>query len=418
VTATPVSTPARRSIRAATAAVYAAFIVSGIAFASWAARIPQLRDELHLDPSALGLVLLSVSAGCVTALPLSGPLVVRFGSRRTVAVAGVMFGAGLATVAAGSRAGVAPVVVGLVVLGLATGAWDVAMNLQGTTLERHLGRSIMSRFHAGFSVGSVAGALIGAVMVALGVPVWAHLAAVAVLVAVAVPICAGRFIADRDRSGAAGRVGGTRRALASWVERRTVLIGFFVLAFTFAEGAATDWISIAAIDGHRAAAAVGTLAFAAFLTAMTLGRWFGPGLLDRFGRVRVLRALAVVGCAGVALFVLAPAVPLAVLGALLWGAGISLGFPVGMSAAADQPEFAAGRVGVISSIGYCAFLAGPPAIGFLGAHVTVLRALTVVAVLLAVVALFAGVLAPLPDRRDADRARPALPEVDAQQTGR
>jgi MFS family permease len=391
VTATATAT-ATRSVRSATAATFAGFTVSGLAFASWAARIPQLRNELRLTPAALGLVLLSVSAGCVTALPLAGPVVARFGSRRTVAVAGMLFGAGLATVAAGSRAGVAPVVVGLVVLGVATAAWDVAMNLQGTVLERHLGRSIMSRFHAGFSVGSVAGALIGAVMVALRVPVHAHLAAVAVIVAVAVPICARRFVADRDQREAAGRGKGTRRALAGWTERRTLLIGFFVLAFTLAEGAASDWIGVAAIDGHHAAAAVGTLAFAAFLAAMTIGRWFGPGLLDRYGRVRVVRALAITACGGTTLFVLAPAVPLAIVGALLWGVGISLAFPVGMSAAADEPEFAAGRVSVVSSIGYCGFLAGPPAIGFLAQHATVLRALTAVAVLLTVSTALSGVV--------------------------
>jgi MFS family permease len=127
---------------------------------------------------------------------------------------------------------------------------------------------------------------------------------------------------------------------------------------------------------------------------MTAGRWFGPALLDRYGRVQVVRALAVTGCAGAALFVFAPATPLAFLGVLLWGAGISVGFPVGVSAAAEDPEHAAGRVSVISSIGYCAFLAGPPAIGFLGTHVTVLRALVLVAALLAVAAVFSRVVAP------------------------
>src|SRR4051794_35880861 len=188
MTTTTRSAPTARAVREATAAVYTAFICSGVAFATWVSRIPQLRDQLHLDPSTLGLVLLSVSAGCVAALPLSGPVVARFGSRRTVAAAAVLFGAGLAAVAAGTLAGVVPVVLGLVVLGVATGAWDVAMNLHGTVLERHLGRSIMSRFHAAFSVGSVAGALLGSAMVALRVPVVAHLAAVAVLVPIAVPI--------------------------------------------------------------------------------------------------------------------------------------------------------------------------------------------------------------------------------------
>jgi MFS family permease len=376
--------------KAATAATFRAFVVSGLAFASWAARIPQIRDQLGLDPATLGLVLLSISAGCVAALPVSGAVVARFGSRRTVTAAAALFGAGMAIVAAGTLARVTAVVAGLVVLGVATAAWDVAMNLQGTVIERRLGRSTLSRFHAGFSVGTVLGALIGTVMVALRVPVVVHLAAVAVVVPVAVPVAARRFLAD-DR-----RATGGRRAFAAWTERRTVLIGLFALAFTLAEGAGTDWISLAAIDGHGLAAWAATLAFAAFLAAMTAGRWFGPGLLDRYGRVRVVRALTITASAGTVLFVLAPAAPLAFAGALLWGLGISLGFPVAVSAAGADPERAAGRVSVISSIGYSAFLAGPPVIGFLGAHVTVLRALLAVAAVLAAAAMCSGIVAPRP----------------------
>jgi MFS family permease len=184
--------------------------------------------------------------------------------------------------------------------------------------------------------------------------------------------------------------------LASWREPRTVLIGAFVLAFVFAEGSGNDWISVALIDGYDAPAAVGTLGFAAFLAAMTGARWVGPGLLDRYGRVWLLRALAGVGIAGVLLFVLGPALWVAFLGALLWGVGVSLGFPVGMSAAADEPAAAPARVSVVASIGYCAFLGGPPLIGYLGQNITVLRALIAVAVVLALATLVTGALRPLP----------------------
>jgi MFS family permease len=93
---------------------------------------------------------------------------------------------------------------------------------------------------------------------------------------------------------------------------------------------------------------------------------------------------------GIVLFVFGPSTPVAFVGAVLWGAGVSLGFPVGMSAGADEPAHAASRVSVIASIAYCAFLAGPPLIGFLGQQFTVLRALLTVAVLLAVAAVVAG----------------------------
>ena len=406
------STPAAPPIEAVRAGVrgtYVAFIGSGFAFASWASRIPQVRDRLHLSPAQLGLVLLCIAAGSLLALPLSGPVVHRFGSQRTVAGMAVLLAIGMATVSLGYLAGLVPVVVGLFLLGFANGAWDVAMNVQGALVERHLGRSIMSRFHAGYSLGTVVGALVGAAMVALRVPVTAHLLGVTAVILLAVPWGARAFVDDAAGMAEHHEEAGERSALAAWREPRTLLIGIFVLAFAFAEGTGNDWVSIAMIDGYGTSAAVGTLAFAVFLAAMTLGRWFGPGLLDRHGRVPVIRVLSALGIAGTLLFVFAPGTPLAFAGAVLWGLGVSLGFPVGMSAGADEPQHAAGRVSVIASIGYCAFLAGPPTVGFLGDHITVLRALTAVAVLLGLAALITAVVAPpashSPEQpRDASRA--------------
>jgi len=133
-------------------------------------------------------------------------------------------------------------------------------------------------------------------------------------------------------------------------------------------------------------------------------------MLDRYGRVPVVRTLGCVGLVGLLLFVFAPVTPLAFAGAVLWGVGISLGFPVGMSAAADDPARAAGRVSVVASIGYCAFLGGPPLVGFLGDHLSVLRALITVAVLLGVAAVTATAIrepAGAPAGRDEPAGAPA-----------
>ncbi|MET0425434.1 MAG: MFS transporter, partial [Actinoplanes sp.] len=362
--------PVQPEVRAATRAVYAAFILLGFAGSSWAARIPQVRDELGLTPSRLGLVLLGIAAGSVVALPLAGQIVGRFGSRRTVAVMAVLLAVSLGGVAIGYRYGVPTLFLALFFFGIANGAWDVAMNVQGAIVERRLGKAIMPRFHAGFSVGTVAGALVGTGMVALHVSVTVHLLLSAILVGVIVALAVQTFLPDvAETAPAETGTGGWRRTLATWRERRTLLIGLFVLAFALTEGAGIDWIGVAMIDGYGVAATTGTLAFAVFLAAMTLGRWFGPGLLDRYGRVAVVRALGVLSLAGLALFIFGPAVWVAFLGAVLWGLGASLGFPVGMSAAADDPAHAAPRVSVVASIGYCAFLGGPPVIGFLGDHV-------------------------------------------------
>ena len=397
---TSAPTPAR--VRAATHATYLAFIAAGVAFASWASRIPQVRDALSLTPASLGLVLLASAVGSVISLPLSGPVITRIGSRRTLTVMSILTAISLAGVAIGYHQGRVFVVIALFFLGIGYGSWDVAMNVQGATVERLLGRAIMSRFHAGFSIGTVAGALVGAAMVALDVPVTIHLLVVAVALGIAVPIGVRSFVPDAAAqnepvdSAAAARTTpeSHRSALSAWRERRTILIGIFVLAFAFAEGTGNDWIAIALIDGYGATAAVATLGFAVFLAAMTAGRWFGPTWLDQYGRVAVNRVLTGASLVGLALFIFGQNLALAFVGAALWGLGISLGFPVGMSAGADEPPMAAARVSVIASIGYCAFLAGPPVIGFIGEQITVLRAMIMVAAVLALALVITGSLRP------------------------
>lgn len=115
---------------------------------------------------------------------------------------------------------------------------------------------------------------------------------------------------------------------------------------------------------------------------MTLGRTVGTLALDRWGRVRVLVATILLATLGAATAVLAGSGPVAIAGVALWGVGASLGFPVGMSAAADDEERAPARVSVVAVIGYTAFLAGPPLLGMLGDRVGTLHALLVVPVLL------------------------------------
>ncbi len=376
-------------IAAAKRATYVAFVAAGFAATTWASRIPQIRDRLDLDPAELGLLLLSVAAGSVLALPTAGGVVSRLGAARVVGGCAVLVAAGLVVMGIGVGVGVAPVAVGLFLVGLGNGAWDVAMNVHGARVEQLLGRSVMPRFHAGFSFGTVGGALVGAVMVALDVGVTPHLVAVAVLLALLVPTAVRAFV-----PGAAEPADSDGRPVwAAWLEPRTLLIGVVVLAFAFAEGAGNDWVAVAAIDDYGAPATTGTLAFATFLGAMTAVRWFGTPLVDRYGRVRVVRGLCGVAVAGLLVFVFAPWTALAFVGVVLWGAGTSLGFPLGMTAAADEPDRAAGRVSVVASIGYCAFLAGPPLIGFLADEASVLKALLTVAGLLTVAALLAANLA-------------------------
>jgi fucose permease len=368
------------------------FFACGIALASWISRIPGARDSLGLGPAELGLLLLCLSAGSVAGLPSSGPVVQRLGPAAAVRTGGVLVGLGMLTVAGGVSADLVVLAgVGLVVTGFGMATWDVAQNVEAADVEQRLGRTLMPRFHAGFSIGTVAGALAGAGCARLGVGVPAQLIATAVLVSAAVVVAARWFlpvpvIAD-------GGVRTSAQTLRAWRERRTLLIGLLVLSFAFTEGVANDWLTVAFVDGHGTSDAVGALGFGVFVTAMTVSRLVGGGALERWGRPAVLRVTAGLAAAGLLLVVFGPSLPWAVAGALLWGAGAALGFPVGMSAAGDDPARAAGRVSVVASIGYTAFLAGPPLVGFLAEQAGILRSLLVVFGALALALLTAGATA-------------------------
>jgi MFS family permease len=388
-------------------ASFVAFATLGVMNASWAARIPQVKAQLGLSASQLGLVLLAIAVGSLISLPGAGPLVVRLGSRRTVRAVAFLAAAGLASVAIGARGETAAVVVGLFVMGMAAGVWDVAINVQGTVVEQRLARSLMPRFHAWFGIGTVIGAVVGLGMVAAHVSVTIDLVLVACAVPVVVWTATRGYVPDREHL--EPHEHGAARSHNAWRERRTLLIGLLVLAFALTEGSGNDWISVSMIQGHHVAPVLGTLAYGLFLAALTAGRWHGPHVLDRLGRVRTLRLLVALAVAGLLVFVLTPWTPLAFLGAALWGVGASLGFPIGMSAGADQPALAAPRVGVITSIGYVAFLGGPPLIGLVASWLGLPHALALVIVPLLPAAVIATVAAPLVRAREAEPPPTATP---------
>jgi predicted MFS family arabinose efflux permease len=364
------------SALAARNAVAAAFVLNGLSFASLFSRVPDLRAGLGLDNAGLGTLLLCGALGSVAALPSAGPLIRRTSAGTVTRAGGVLVAIGLVVVGIGATALEQVVVAGLgfLLYGVGVAVWDVAMNVEGAAVERALGRSIMPRFHAGWSLGSVTGAGAAVLATAVGLPMTVHLTVAALVVLSVVRVPAAYLPAHADA--------GKGSSLAAWRDPRTLGIGLMVLAFALTEGTANDWLALALIDGYGAPQWVGVAGFAVFVVAMSTGRIVGPVVLDRWGRVPVLRVTALLALVGLLLLVFGGHPVVAGIGIVLWGLGASLGFPVGMSAGADDPAHAAARVSVVSTIGYTAFLAGPPALGHLGDRIGTLDALLVVAVLL------------------------------------
>src|SRR5699024_11075294 len=278
---------------------------------------------------------------------------------------------------------------GLFVTTMGIGGWDVAMNLAGARAEKALGRAVMPAFHGGFSIGTVLGAATGAVAIAAGVPVPLHVMTVVGVALLAVTLLTRGFLPEEtpDGAGSAGQSPTHHSGvsfLRVWLEPRTLMVGLVVLAAALTEGAANDWLALAVVDGFEVPNDVGATGLTIFLVGMTAMRFAGTWLLDRFGRVAVLRLCTGLAIVGLAVFCLVPSMPVALAGAVLWGMGAALGFPVGMSAASDEPLKAAARLSVVSTIGYTAFLVGPGVLGLLADHVGTRNALLAILVPLVV----------------------------------
>jgi predicted MFS family arabinose efflux permease len=454
--------PADRGLRRAALATALVFAVNGFLLAAWVARLPATRDRLGASVAEVGLVLLAPGFGSLLSMPFSGRLCRRFGSRAVVAATTVAASAALALLAVVPT--LAALGVTLFAWGSFYGSWDVAMNIHGSAVEQRAGREWMPRYHACWSVGGIAGAGLGALAAHAGISLAPHFAAVAVLCVVLVGVALRSFIEDRApapsvdtphlapalpdtvaqpgarhpappgarhpapaEAGAPARegsptAGGGHGAVHSphrdpdptrpdpertrLLTGRLLLVGVVTLCATTLEGAAADWLALFLTDERGATASLAAAGYAVFAVAMAGGRFSGTVVAERLGRDGAVRVGGLVSLAGVLLTVTGPGLASAYLGAVLWALGVCLVFPAAVSAGGEVPERPQDAIAAVTTIGYGGFLLGPPLIGLLAEQVGLGRALLVLLVLAAGIA----VLAPAVRSRWDQAARtPAAP---------
>ncbi|SMF17248.1 fucose permease [Cellulosimicrobium cellulans J34] len=394
------------------------FALFGVIGTSWMSRLPSVREALGLSSGQLGALLVVGGVGTLTAVVATGAVVARFGSRTTLVVATTANVVGFGLVALGTATGsVGVFAVGAFLNGMCGALTNVPINICAASVEQHVGRAILPHFHAAFSIGAACGALVAAAFS------WAHVgiavqvvvvtlvvtAVRALLIAPATALAPERAAAARADAPATAdatdddvpvvaprRGAGFRAALAAWREPRTLLIGLVLLASSLSEGSAGNWLSIAVVDGFDVREALGAVAYGTFVGAMTVFRFAGTGLIDRFGRVAVLRASGASALVGLLVFGLAPTLPLAWAGIVLWGCGAALANPVAIAAASDDPAHAAPRVAVATSFSTVAMLTAPPLLGLLVDGVGARHALLVICAATVLSLAVAGQVRPLP----------------------
>lgn len=393
-------------VRRAVWATRIVFAANGGLFATWVSRLPAIRDELGASERGLGFALLFTAVGSLLAMPLSGRLIARIGARRVMSVCVVV--CALAYPALGLATDLVVLSAVLLVLGAGVGVWDVAMNVSAHAVEVRSGRALMPGFHAGWSIGTVAGAGVGALAAKGDLDPAVHFGLASIVVG-ATSLALVRRMPDGAEPDDVGDPAGEHHVPArtgSLVrDPRLLALGAMTFCAAWAEGSANDWLALMLTDDRDASGAMAALGFAVFAAAMTIARAAGSGVVDAIGRVRALRIGAGVTAIGVVLLVTIPVLGVAYLGALLWGLGIAMAFPLAMSAAGETPGRGPSSIAMVATIAYSGFLVGPPLIGTIATDVGLDRALWVV------VALAAGILLLAGSARD-PRARPAVPSGD------
>lgn len=374
-----------RSLALATASV---FLLNGLIISTWLSRLPATKARLDADPRTIGLVLLMTGLGSLVAMPWVGPLAGRWGSRRIEVVTSITTGVLLLLLAVAPS----PIALGalLFVFGAGLGSWDVAMNIQGSHVDRAAGRDFMPRYHACWSVGAFIGAALGAGAAALGLPLVVHFGLAALVSVGGTLLILGRWW-DDDREDSAEQ--GTEQGHRLF-SRVLVLIGVLTLCGTMLEGAAADWVAIYVSGDRGQADSVAAFAYAVWAVAMAASRFSGTALIARLGRARAVRIAGLFAAAGVASVLALPGVAGIVVGLVLWGAGVALVFPAAMSAGGEQPGRAADGIATVSTIGYGGFLVGPPLIGLLANEIGLGTALWVLVPLGVAIAVLAPVVSP------------------------
>jgi MFS family permease len=333
-----------------------AFLTAGLAMSAWAPLVPFAKLRLGLGEAQLGLLLLCLGAGSLLAMPATGILSTRYGCKRVILWGGALTCAVLPGLAVAPSALLLAAV--LFTFGAAIGMLDVAMNIQAVIVERESGGALMSGFHGLFSVGG----FIGAGMMAL--LLWLNLSPLAAGGVVALMAAASLLLAARDllpEPDAAGR----DAPLFVMPHGAVIFIGALCFLCFLAEGAILDWSALLLTAGRGLDAGRGGLGYAAFAIAMTTGRLTGDGVVRRLGGKRVLLLGGICSASGFFCAVLAPSVPLALIGFVLIGLGASNIVPILFTAAGNQRAMPPGlAIGAITTLGYAGILAGPALIGF------------------------------------------------------
>lgn len=355
-------------------AVLAVFFSMSVSMTALYTRMPEIKQLLGVDSSQLGLILLAGAAGSMSTIPFSGKLVARFGTKPIIAIAFTTALIALICMAIAALNGsVLFVLIALFITFAGAALTDVSINVDGSQVEQQLKKSVLPRMHAFFSLGAFSGAGLATAAMALKIDLatqTAILSAITALVPFAlwkfIPAHTGQDLHHKDKTEV------KKDSYSPWKNPIIPLLGLGILGMTIAEGATNDWLTLGFVEGLGQTTTNAGFAFVILQVGMVASRFFGGAIVDKIGRRRTLEILAIAGIVGLLLVVFSHNILLAWIGAALWGAGVSMAFPLFLGAAGEG-KHSAKDVGAVATFGYAAFLIGPPILGLVAQQIGILN---------------------------------------------
>ncbi|MEM8750837.1 MAG: MFS transporter [Pseudomonadota bacterium] len=352
--------PPMRAKRIAMLAIFGVFFCESFVLGNWIPRIPSIKANLALSDGQLGLALFVLAGGTLLAFVGGTGLIKAVGLRKACAwsIPAWALSMMLAALApSGLTLGMA-----LLAAGIGIGVLEIAMNTAADEYEVREGKRVMSRAHGFWSVGSLLGAACGTAFVWLDVGVASHFLIVMPLVSVLGFWVSGYIVENPHSRSSEPR---EKAPIFQLPGRAIALLCIMPIGVMLVEGAFIDWSALFVVNVLGGSGEIAGIAFICFAAMMSVTRLSGDWLLDRFGAFAVAQVSTVLATLGIALFAQAPSVPVALLGALLSGAGVAIVYPLSMTHAARRPGDATQNVASMSLFSFCSFMLAPPLIGFI-----------------------------------------------------
>lgn len=333
------------------------YFCQGLAFASWASRIPEIKSTLQISDALLGTLLLTLPVGQLLTMPLSGRLVTRYGSRSVLRFTAPLYATILISI--GSAQNVYQLGAALLLFGVVGNMCNIAVNTQGVALERVYKKSIMTSFHGAWSIAGFMGALIGLLMINVSVAPPIHFGIIFLMVLISTFLNI-KYLIDAKSD--------IKEKAVKTIKPDSILLQLGIIGFCSmaAEGAMFDWSGIYFQDIVKAPKSLVILGYASFMVMMALARFIGDWAILKLGRKNLLRISGLLIFLGMTTAVLLPYLIPATLGFMCVGLGVACVVPSVYSVAGTHPTIPAGvALAMVSSVSYLGFLMGPPLIGYI-----------------------------------------------------